>query len=86
MRTGVKEHLARQGFLWTDRYWLSQEGLPWAMDGGMRYTVRQWIKGEEADVSNAPEAIAMAGLLGKLAPFGNALGSSAEVRKSSKAI
>lgn len=67
---GVKEHLAAQGFLWTDRYWLSQEGLPWAVDGGMRYTVRQWIKGEEADVSNAPEAIAMAGLLGKLHRLG----------------
>ena len=63
---GAKEHLARRGFRGTDRYLLNQEGQIWAEQGGERYTVRCWLRAEEADLSQGDCGVRMAALLGRM--------------------
>lgn len=63
---GAKEHLCAQGFMGTDRYLLSREGLPWAMAGGERYTVRSWLRAEEADLMQEDCVVQMAAVLGRM--------------------
>ena len=63
---GAKEHMARRGFAGTDRYLLSQEGLIWAEQAGERYTVRRWLRTEEADLTKGDCAVRMAVLLAKM--------------------
>ena len=64
---GAKEHLALQGFTGTDRYQLSREGRPWdVLPTGEYYTVRRWLRAEEAQPEEQSHAIRMAGILGRL--------------------
>lgn len=62
---GAKEYLARQGFLWTDRYQMSREGRPWAVVSGEMYTVRSWMRAEEANLTDPSCVMRMAGMLGR---------------------
>ncbi len=63
---GAKEHLARQGFLWTDRYQVSRDGVIWADQGGEMYTVRYWMRAEEAQLTDTDCAVRMAAMLGRM--------------------
>ena len=63
---GAKEHMVRQGFGWTDRYQLSRDGLAWAEYCGERYTVRSWLRAEEAELTDGDCALRMAALLGRM--------------------
>ena len=63
---GIKEHLARQGFAGTDRYMLSREGLICAELDGETYTVRRWMRVEEAQLTDESCAIRMAAVLGRM--------------------
>lgn len=63
---GAKEHLAQHGFAGTDRYLLSLEGKIWAEQGGERYTVRRWLRAEEADLTKAECGVQMAMLLARM--------------------
>lgn len=48
----VKEYLYRKGYEDTDRYSVTEEGLPYIQDGMTCYTVRSWLRGDEADLTN----------------------------------
>lgn len=63
---GAKEHLARQGFLWTDRYQMDHDGKIWAEQGGEMYTVRSWMRAEEAQLTEEDAAVRMAAMLGQM--------------------
>lgn len=63
---GAKEHLAAHGFGNTDRYVLSGSGFPWEEAEGERYTVRRWIRAEEAQLTDVGCAVQMAAVLGKM--------------------
>lgn len=63
---GAKEHLARQGFVWTDRYQMSRSELIWAEQGGEVYTVRSWLRAEEAELTDGACAVRMAAFLGRM--------------------
>lgn len=51
----VKEYLYYQGYRNTDRYCITEEGLPYIQEGSIRYTVRNWIRGDELDLKNLKE-------------------------------
>ncbi len=63
---GAKEHLARQGFSWTDRYQMTRDGQVCAQQNGEVYTVRCWMKAEEAQLTDAHCAVQMAAMLGRM--------------------
>jgi len=63
---GAKEHMAQHGFAGTDRYLLSYEDMIWAEQGGERYTVRRWLRAEEADLTRAECGVQMAMLLARM--------------------
>ncbi len=63
---GAKEHLAQQGFLCTDRYKLSCDGQVWTEQGGEIYTVRCWMRAEEAKLTDRTCALRMASMLGQM--------------------
>ena len=63
---GAKEYLCRQGFGWTDRYLVSRDGVPWAVASGETYTVRSWLRAEEADLTDKNCVIQMAAMLGRM--------------------
>ncbi len=63
---GAKEHLARQGFLWTDRYQMDRSGMIWAEQSGEIYTVRCWMRTDEAQLTDGDSAVRMAAILGQM--------------------
>jgi CotS family spore coat protein len=54
----VKEHAAQAGFVHTDRYITTEEGLPFAQLGIDRYIVSHFSTGRELDFSAPAEVIA----------------------------
>ena len=62
----VKEHLAYRGFGCTDRYQVSSDGQIQTEQSGEVYTVRRWMRAEEAKLTEKECALRMAALLGQM--------------------
>lgn len=62
----VKEHLAKSGFPYTDRYIVNNDGLPYAIYDGFSYTMVNKIDGKECSFDNntdlARAALALAAM------------------------
>jgi spore coat protein I len=63
---GAKEHLARKGFWCTDRYQLNCNEKILGEQSGEVYTVRSWMRSEEAKLTDQDCALRMAAMLGRM--------------------
>lgn len=52
---GAKEHLANNGFVNVDKFYLNVDGNPYAIVNEDIYTLSQWIDGRECDFLNIDE-------------------------------
>jgi len=66
----MKEYLLSQGFTATDRYCVTDEGLPYIQDGAIQYTVRNWIRGDEPDLMNPKHVDMMIRTLAQMHLYG----------------
>lgn len=63
---GAKEHLINNGFTKVDRYYLNNEGEPYAIVNEDLYTLTEWIQGRECDFHNINDVEIAAKGLAKL--------------------
>ena len=63
---GAKEHLIKNGFESVDRYFLNNEGEPYALVNEDLYTLSEWLDGRECDFHNLEEVKLAAETLARL--------------------
>ncbi|WP_302633500.1 CotS family spore coat protein [uncultured Clostridium sp.] len=63
---GAKEHLIKNGFKFVDRYFLNNEGEPYALVNEDLYTLSEWLDGRECDFHNLEEVKLAAETLARL--------------------